>query len=134
MPLQEPCFIPRRPDAPEGDGWIAQAATDAATGLTLLNLFDATAIAKGPDRDDQDAGAPEAGLPRQLARGGRVKPFGGDRDDWTALDYKAYEALFNTGDDEALVDTFFADDVVFSGGDARISRRGAAARLPRLGA
>jgi carotenoid cleavage dioxygenase len=48
MPVQEPCFIPRSPDAPEGDGWIAQAATDGATGLTQLNLFEATAIAKGP--------------------------------------------------------------------------------------
>jgi carotenoid cleavage dioxygenase len=48
MPVQEPCFIPRSADAAEGDGWIAQAATDAATGLTLLNLFDATDIVKGP--------------------------------------------------------------------------------------
>jgi carotenoid cleavage dioxygenase len=48
MPVQEPCFIPRAPDAPEGDGWIAQAATDATTGLTRLHLFDATSIAKGP--------------------------------------------------------------------------------------
>jgi len=46
--VQEPAFIPRKPDAPEGDGWIAQAATDAASGLTELNLFEATAIAKGP--------------------------------------------------------------------------------------
>lgn len=47
-PVQEPCFVPRSPDAPEGDGWILQAATDGATGLTELNLFEATAIAKGP--------------------------------------------------------------------------------------
>jgi carotenoid cleavage dioxygenase len=46
--VQEPIFIPRKHDAAEGDGWIAQAATDAQTGLTELNLFDATAIAKGP--------------------------------------------------------------------------------------
>ena len=48
MPVQEPCFIPRGPDAPEGDGWIVQAATDAQTNLTELNLFEATDIAKGP--------------------------------------------------------------------------------------
>jgi len=33
-----------------------------------------------------------------------------------ALDYQAYEALFNSGDDAALVERFFDDDVVFSGG------------------
>ena len=32
------------------------------------------------------------------------------------LDYKAYETLFNTGDDAALVARFFDDDVAFSGG------------------
>jgi carotenoid cleavage dioxygenase len=47
-PVQEPCFIPRSADAAEGDGWIIQAATDATTMLTELNLFEATAIAQGP--------------------------------------------------------------------------------------
>lgn len=46
--VQEPTFIPRVLDAPEGDGWIAQAATDTQTLLTELYLFDATDIAKGP--------------------------------------------------------------------------------------
>lgn len=32
------------------------------------------------------------------------------------LDYDAYIACFCTGDDDALVDRFFADDVVFTGG------------------
>ena len=32
------------------------------------------------------------------------------------LDYKEYEALFNSGDDAALVAKFFDDDVAFSGG------------------
>ena len=32
------------------------------------------------------------------------------------LNYDDYVALFNTGDDAALVERFFADDVVFSGG------------------
>lgn len=33
-----------------------------------------------------------------------------------ALDYKAYEDCFNTGDDTALVEQFFAEDLVFTGG------------------
>ena len=32
------------------------------------------------------------------------------------MDYAAYEACFNTGDDRALVERFFCDDVVFTGG------------------
>jgi carotenoid cleavage dioxygenase len=48
VPLQEPCFVPRSPNSPEGDGWILQAATDGRTMLTELNLFEATSIAKGP--------------------------------------------------------------------------------------
>jgi carotenoid cleavage dioxygenase-like enzyme len=40
--------IPRAPDAPEGEGWIVQALTNGQTLLTELNLFEATAIAKGP--------------------------------------------------------------------------------------
>lgn len=32
------------------------------------------------------------------------------------FDYKEYEDLFNTGDDEALVERFFHDDCVFAGG------------------
>ena len=48
LPLQEPCFIPRAPGAGEGDGWIVQAATNAGTMLTEVNLFEATDIARGP--------------------------------------------------------------------------------------
>jgi carotenoid cleavage dioxygenase len=47
-PAMEPCFIPRAPDAPEGDGWIVQALTNGETRLTELNLFEATNIAGGP--------------------------------------------------------------------------------------
>ena len=47
-PVQEPCFIPRSKDAPEGDGWVLQALTDAKTMLTEVNLFEATNVAKGP--------------------------------------------------------------------------------------
>lgn len=48
MPVQEPCFIPRSKDAPEGDGWVIQACTNGETMLTELNLFEATNISKGP--------------------------------------------------------------------------------------
>ncbi len=44
----EPCFIPRAPGAPEGDGWIVQALTNGTTMLTELNVFVATDIARGP--------------------------------------------------------------------------------------
>ncbi len=46
-PVMEPCFIPRAPDAAEGDGWIVQALTNGQTMLTEVNLFEATNIAKG---------------------------------------------------------------------------------------
>jgi carotenoid cleavage dioxygenase len=47
-PVMEPCFIPRSPDAAEGDGWVVQALTNSQTMLTELNLFEATEISKGP--------------------------------------------------------------------------------------
>jgi carotenoid cleavage dioxygenase len=47
-PVQEPCFVPRSAAAPEGDGWILQAATDGRTGLTEVNVFEATDVARGP--------------------------------------------------------------------------------------
>ena len=46
------------------------------------------------------------------------------------LDFAAYEALFNSGDDRALVDRFFCDDVIFTGGTQ--DRRGKAALLDFL--
>jgi ketosteroid isomerase-like protein len=46
------------------------------------------------------------------------------------LDYNAYIALFNTGDDAALVDRYFDDDVVFTGGTRE--HRGKAALLAFL--
>ena len=46
------------------------------------------------------------------------------------LDYQAYEALFNTGDDEALVERFFAPDCrMVSGGGVREGRDGLRAFL-----
>jgi len=47
-PVMEPCFIPRAPDAAEGEGWILQALTNGETMLTELNVFEATRIARGP--------------------------------------------------------------------------------------
>ena len=46
--LQEPCFIPRSPDAAEGDGWIVQVANRHAEQRSDLLLFEATGIEKGP--------------------------------------------------------------------------------------
>jgi carotenoid cleavage dioxygenase len=46
--LQEPCFIPRRNDAPEGDGWIVQVCNRLEEHRSDLLLFDALEIEKGP--------------------------------------------------------------------------------------
>ena len=46
--LQEPCFIPRSPDAPEGDGWIVQVCNRLEEHRSDLLLFDALDIEKGP--------------------------------------------------------------------------------------
>lgn len=46
--LQEPCFIPRNKDAPEGDGWIVQICNRLEEHRSDLLLFDALDIEKGP--------------------------------------------------------------------------------------
>ncbi len=46
--LQEPCFIPRSADAPEGDGWIVQVCNRLEEHRSDLLLFDALDIEKGP--------------------------------------------------------------------------------------
>ena len=46
--LQEPCFIPRAKDAPEGDGWIVQLCNRLEEHRSDLLLFDALAIEQGP--------------------------------------------------------------------------------------
>jgi carotenoid cleavage dioxygenase len=46
--LQEPCFIPRSQDAPEGDGWIVQVCNRLDEHRSDLLLFDALEIEKGP--------------------------------------------------------------------------------------
>ena len=46
--LQEPCFIPRSKDAPEGDGWITMVCNRLDENRSDLLLFDALDIEKGP--------------------------------------------------------------------------------------
>lgn len=46
--FQEPCFIPRSPDAAEGDGWIVQVCNRLEEHRSDLLLFDALDIEKGP--------------------------------------------------------------------------------------
>jgi carotenoid cleavage dioxygenase len=46
--LQEPCFIPRKPDASEGDGWIVQLCNRLDEHRSDLLIFDALEIEKGP--------------------------------------------------------------------------------------
>lgn len=46
--LQEPCFIPRSPNASEGDGWIVALVDDHVRNYSDLCIFDATDVAKGP--------------------------------------------------------------------------------------
>jgi carotenoid cleavage dioxygenase-like enzyme len=46
--LQEPCFIPRSKQAPEGDGWIVQICNRLDEHRSELLLFDALHIVKGP--------------------------------------------------------------------------------------
>jgi carotenoid cleavage dioxygenase len=47
-PLQEPCFIPRRAGAPEGDGYVIQTATRAKEMRTDVFLYEALDIEAGP--------------------------------------------------------------------------------------
>ena len=46
--LQEPCFVPRSKDAPEGDGWIVQICNRLEDHRSDLLIFDALDIEKGP--------------------------------------------------------------------------------------
>jgi len=46
--FQEPAFIPRSPDAPEGDGWLIALIDNHITNYSELCLFDALDVAKGP--------------------------------------------------------------------------------------
>jgi len=46
--LQEPCFIPRNPDAAEGDGYIVALVDNHITNYSDLCVFDAQKVAQGP--------------------------------------------------------------------------------------
>jgi carotenoid cleavage dioxygenase len=46
--LQEPCFIPRSKDAPEGDGFIVMVCNRLEERRSDLLIFEATDIEKGP--------------------------------------------------------------------------------------
>ncbi len=46
--LQEPCFIPRSKDAPEGDGWIVMVCNRLDEHRSDLLIFEALDIARGP--------------------------------------------------------------------------------------
>jgi carotenoid cleavage dioxygenase-like enzyme len=46
--IQEPCFIPRSADAPEGDGYVVAVANKLDDNTTHLLLFEALKIADGP--------------------------------------------------------------------------------------
>ena len=45
---EEPYFVPRSADAPEGDGWIVQVCNRLDEARSDLLIFDALDIAKGP--------------------------------------------------------------------------------------
>ncbi|MCL6251312.1 carotenoid oxygenase family protein [Altererythrobacter sp. KTW20L] len=46
--IQEPCFIPRSKDAPEGDGWLVALVDDHVRNYSDLCIFDALDVANGP--------------------------------------------------------------------------------------
>ncbi len=46
--IQEPCFIPRTPNAPEGDGYIVALVDNLITNHSELVMLEATRIEEGP--------------------------------------------------------------------------------------
>ena len=46
--VQEPQFVPRAPDAKEGDGWILSILNRLDQGHSEIGIFDALDLAKGP--------------------------------------------------------------------------------------
>jgi carotenoid cleavage dioxygenase len=46
--LQEPCFVPRSADSPEGDGYIVAVENLLEQNLSNLLVFEATAIERAP--------------------------------------------------------------------------------------
>src|SRR5690606_14986117 len=46
--IQEPCFIPRAPDAPEGDGYVVALVDDIIRNYSGLVMLDAQNVEAGP--------------------------------------------------------------------------------------
>lgn len=46
--IQEPCFVPRTPDAPEGDGYIVALVDDIVRNYSDLVMLDAQNVEAGP--------------------------------------------------------------------------------------
>jgi carotenoid cleavage dioxygenase len=46
--IQEPCFIPRTPDAPEGDGYIVALIDNVVSNISELAIFEALKVEEGP--------------------------------------------------------------------------------------
>ncbi len=46
--IQEPCFVPRTPDAPEGDGYIIAIVDDIVHNYSDLVMLDAQRLEEGP--------------------------------------------------------------------------------------
>jgi len=46
--IQEPCFVPRTPDAPEGDGYIIALVDNMVTNYSDLVILEAQALEEGP--------------------------------------------------------------------------------------
>lgn len=46
--FQEPCFVPRSPTAPEGDGWLLALVDNHITNYSDLCIFEALNLTQGP--------------------------------------------------------------------------------------
>jgi carotenoid cleavage dioxygenase len=46
--IQEPCFVPRSPDSPQGDGYLIALVDDIVNNYSALAILDAQAIEEGP--------------------------------------------------------------------------------------
>lgn len=46
--IQEPCFVPRAPDSPQGDGYLIALVDDIVNNYSQLAILDAQAIEEGP--------------------------------------------------------------------------------------
>jgi carotenoid cleavage dioxygenase len=46
--MQEPCFVPRSPAAPEGDGYLIAIADNVVSNYSDLVIFDARRVQEGP--------------------------------------------------------------------------------------